>query len=141
MSDPVKQIVTLLEERMAKNVTRGIMGLPPCVLGTMTATGVLLDDFKHEIKDPLYADWHFKLEMPQPSRVVVLAAPVNSDGSDIPPTQYSPLTRIDWTVVGDPNTTIHVHSELKSELQPGDRVLVVPINAGQECVIICKVVS
>lgn len=142
MSDPFKQLAGLLENRMAGIGAKVLSGMP-CLLGTMTATGLKLDDFKHEVQDPLYADWTFKMELPQASRVIKIASPVNPDGSNQGGTTYSVLSRIDFNVQGadDAGTTVKVHMDLKSELKPGDRVLVVPINSGQDHVIIAKVVS
>lgn len=143
MADPFKQLASLLDMRMAGHAARAVSGVP-CELGTITATGLKLDSFKHEIKDYLVADWELKIEIPQASRVIKTAAPVNPDGSDIPgSTQYSSLTRLDFSVqdVGDPAATIKVHLNLKAGLKPGDRVLAVPVNGGQDAVVICKVVS
>ncbi|MEN6325783.1 MAG: hypothetical protein ABFD18_06215 [Syntrophomonas sp.] len=146
MLDPFKEIANVLDKRMAGQVSMGTMGTQ-CVLGTMTATGVLLDDFKHEIKDPLYADWTLKLNIPLGSRIVSAAAPVTAQGADIPNVTTSTLTRMDFSNqdaeygAGGANDIQRVNVELKSRLKAGDRILAIPINGGQECVIICKVVS
>lgn len=141
--DPYKQLARLLEDRMARHAGRAVAGLF-CELGTITATGLKLDGFKHEIRDYLVADWEVKIEIPQASRVIKTASPVNPDGSDIPgSTAYSSLTRLDFNVqgVGDSSATVKVHLDLKSSLKPGDRVLAVPVNGGQDVVVIAKVVG
>jgi len=56
---------------------------------TVDRVWVKLDNFKHEIKDPLFADWEVKVEIPLPSRVVKIATPVNPDGTDKPETEYT----------------------------------------------------
>jgi hypothetical protein len=141
MDDPIKQFASLLDMRMASHANRAVIGVP-CELGTITASGLKLDSFKHEINDYLVADWEIQLEIPQASRVIQMAAPVESDGSDIPEvTSYSTLTRFDFRSAGDPTTTIKVHLNLKEGIKPGDRVLAVPINGGQDAVVIAKVVS
>lgn len=138
--DPYKQLARLLEDRMARHAGRAVAGLF-CELGTITATGLKLDGFKHEIRDYLVADWEMKLEIPQASRVVKTASPVNADGSDIPgSTVYSDLTRLDFQQ-GDPGAVLKVRLNLKESLKPGDRVLAVPVNGGQDAVVICKVVG
>jgi len=145
MPDHFKKLANVFDKRMAGHVTGGTMGMS-CVLGTMTATGVLLDDFKHEIKDPLYADWTVKLTIPLGSRIVAAAAPVTAQGEDIPNVTAFTLTRMDFANqdddgVGGANDIMRVNVELKSRLKEGNRILAIPVNGGQECVIICKVVS
>jgi len=125
--------------RMARHAGRAVAGLV-CELGTITATGLKLDGFKHEIRDYLVAEWEMKLEIPQASRVVKTASPVNADGSNIPgSTVYSALTRLDFQQ-GDPSAVLEVRLNLKESLKPGDRVLAVPVNGGQDAVVIAKVV-
>jgi len=141
MDDPIKQFASLLDMRMAGHANRAVTGLP-CELGTITASGLKLDSFKYEIQDYLIADWEIQLEIPQASRVIQMAAPVESDGNDIPEvTSYSSLTRFDFRSAGDPMTTIKVHLNLKDGIKPGDRVLAVHVNGGQDAVVIAKVVS
>lgn len=138
--DPYKQLARLLEDRMARHAGRAVDGLFG-ELGTITDTGLKLDGFKHEIRDYLVADWEIKLEIPQASRVVKTASPVAADGSDIPgSTTYSALTRLDFQQ-SDPGSVLKVRLNLKESIKPGDRVLAVPVNGGQEAVVICKVVG
>lgn len=138
-SDPFKELAKVLTSEINRSAGNAVTGVPS-VLGTWTGTGVMLDNFKHELHDPLFADWTVKAELPLESRLVKLASPVQADGKDdsAAPTQYSRLTRVDWNAKND---TLHMHLELKSELKSGDRVLCVPINGGQDVVIVCKVVN
>lgn len=141
--DPFKQLASLLDRQMINRAGMALSGLP-CELGTITASGLKLDGFKHEIQDYLVADWTYKMELPQTSRVIKTASPVNPDGTDQEGvTQYSALSRIDFAVQGadDAGTTIKVHMDLKSELKSGDRVLAIPVNGGQDIIVVCKVVS
>jgi len=140
----LKELVDMIDRQM-KQRTAGALAGNTCVLGTITSNGVKLDDFKHAIDDPMYADWTVKLEVPQAARTVITASPVKSDpkGNDMDDgsTLYSSLTRIDFHGEGGVGEALKVHIDLKSELKSGDRVLVVPINGGQDCVILCKVVT
>ena len=142
-ADPYKELAGLIEQRAVGHAGR-VASTLPAELGTITQTMALkLDRFRHEIKDYLVADWELKIELPQASRVINTAAPVNPDGSDIPgSTQYSSLTRLDFSVqgVGDPAATVKAHLNLKAGLKPGDRVLVLPVNGGQDFVVIAKVI-
>ncbi len=137
-----KELIDILDSRMKQHAASALQGFP-CVLGTMTTGGVILDNLKHEIKDPLFSDWELEIELPVASRVIKTAAPVSSDGSDISgSTKYSELCRLDFHISGfDSSTTHNVHLNLKAGLKTGDRVLCIPVNGGQDCVIISKVVS
>lgn len=141
--DPFKQIATMLDTQAQKRASQAVSGVP-CALGTITASGLKLDLYKNVIAEYMIADWELKIEIPQVSRVIKTAAPVNADGSDIPgTTQYSSISRLDFNVqdVGNPDATKEVHLDLKTGLKPGDRVLAIPVNGGQDAVVICKVVS
>lgn len=78
MSNPFNQLASILENRTAQQTNRAITGLS-CALGTMTSTGVKLDDFKHEMQDPLFAA-NLKLDLKPGDRV--LCVPVNG-GIDV----------------------------------------------------------
>jgi len=136
MSDPFKQLSTILEMRMAGHAARAISGIP-CELGTITATGLKLDSFKHEIKDYLVADWLVKLHLPALSLIGTATSPVDNQGNDLPGATTTSLTRYNFHV----SEVDGVRLELKADLKPGDRVLVVPVAGGQDAVVICKVVS
>lgn len=142
--DPWREIVRVLDDRMTGHIGQSLLGVP-CELGTITDTGALkLDKFKHEIADYLTASWTAKVKIPAASRVVKIATPVNSDGSDIPgTTQYSQTSRIDFSVqgTGGPDETLDVEVDIQPGLKPGDRVLAIPVNGGQDAVVVCKVVT
>ena len=100
MESPSLRLARSLDALMNKRAAMASQGLAG-ELGTITKVfksnqhtveraWVKLDNFRHEIKDPLFADWEVKIEIPLPSRVVKLASPVNPDGTDIPgETEYS----------------------------------------------------
>ena len=91
--------------------------------------------------DYLIADWEMRLEIPQASRVIKTASPVNTDGTDIPgTTTYSNLQRLDFQA-GEPGQMPDVHLNLKANLKPGDRVLVAWVNNHTDPIVISKVVS
>ncbi|OPY64073.1 MAG: hypothetical protein A4E56_00127 [Pelotomaculum sp. PtaU1.Bin065] len=141
--NPFEQIASMLDTQMKARASQALSGVP-CMLGTITAGGLKLDLYKNVIADYMIADWELKIEIPQASRVIRTAAPVNPDGSDIPgTTQYSDFSRLDFNVqgIGDPDATKEVHLDLKASLKPGDRILAIPVNGGQDAVVICKVVT
>ncbi len=136
MPDPFKELVSTLEMRMDSKAAQRVSGIP-CELGTMTSTGLKLDKFKHEIQDYLVADWLVKVHFPAFSLVGTATSPVDEQGNDQPGASTSELTRYDFL----PREVDQVRLELKADLKPGDRVLAVPVNGGQEAVIVAKVVS
>lgn len=140
MSDPYKELATALKDQMLSVSKKSLQGIP-CELGTITASGLKLDNFKHEIKDYLISDWHFQLEFPIASRTVRLVGIVNADGTETPITAYSRPVRLDFLSTSDPQATIKIHASLKDELKEGDRVLVLPVNNGQDYVVLSKVVN
>ncbi|HQD86869.1 MAG TPA: hypothetical protein PK822_08185 [Bacillota bacterium] len=151
MENPSLRLARSLDALMGRRAARAVQGLG-CELGTITKVfksnqhtvdrvWVKLDNFKHEIKDPLIADWEVKIEIPIPSRVIKLASPVEPDGMDNAETEYSDLTRFDFHVQEAdclPDTTIKVHINYKDGIKVGDRVLVAPVCGGQDHVILCR---
>jgi hypothetical protein len=135
-NNPYKQLASLLDGRMARHAVRAVTGVP-CELGTITSSGLKLDGFKHEIQDYMVADWLVKAHFPAFSLVGTATGPVDEQGNPLPGATTSDLARYDFRAREiDP-----VRLELKFGLRPGDRVLAVPINGGQDAVVICKVVS
>ncbi|MYL45061.1 hypothetical protein GLV94_05350 [Virgibacillus halodenitrificans] len=116
MADPFKELVRSLEARNKKNIGLSAMEIGSD-LGTITSRGELqLDNFKHPISDYLVDE---RLTM-------------NKEF----------FTSTNRTTVSGEN---HEHKvttpkELKP-LSPGDRVVVMLVNGGQEHVVIAKVVS
>lgn len=89
----------------------------------------------------MVVDWTFLFDIPKQSRVVKTASPVESDGSDIPgSTTYSSLTRIDYQGGSGSGEIPEVDIDYKTNLKSGDRVLVVPVNKGQDFCVIARVV-
>lgn len=133
-----------LAQVIAERIASQTQGPDALELGTIQADmSLLLDRFPIPIPtgDYLIADWEMRLEIPQASRVVKTASPVNADGSDIPDsTTYSNLQRLDFQA-GEPGQVQEVHLNLKAGLKPGDRVLVAWVNDGTDPVILCKVVT
>lgn len=159
---PFKEIASLFEQRMQEQVNRGIQGVP-CVLGTMTATGVILDDFKHEIQDPLVleplvdADIELELKIPSHQEEGRLLAKsetdirITQDGSPESATvgyvtkgEHTAGFNFDtWTYDASSLGNVEVKKariKFKPQYQPGDRVLCTLINGGQDAVIIARVV-
>ena len=134
MGDPFKQLASILEQRMAGHAERAISGVP-CELGTITASGLKLDSFKHEIQDYLIADWLVKIHFPAFSLVGTATSPVDDQGNDLPGAITTSLTRYDFLS----REVDEVRLELKADLKPGDRVLVVPVNGGQDAMVISAV--
>ncbi|OWA34515.1 hypothetical protein B9G55_18835 [Saccharibacillus sp. O16] len=112
-----------------KQMASGLGG----VLGTMTSSGVKLDDFKHEIRDYLIAELSGTLENEQEDGGMIL-------GDTLPPTAVS-------TPVQEPgNSGIPMSAggltRLRvNGLKAGDRVLAIRVNGGNDIVILCKVVG
>ncbi len=129
--DPYKQLARLLEDRMARHAGRAVAGLF-CELGTITATGLKLDGFKHEIKDYLVAEWLVKVYLPAFSIIGTQTGLKDSLGGSV--TGQA-------TFSFQPASVNEVRLEFKADLKPGDRVLAVPVNGGQDAVVICKVVG
>ncbi len=133
--DPYKELASLLDMRIKGQANQALSGIPS-ELGTMTATGLKLDTFKHEIKDYLLADWMVKVHFPAFSLVGTATSPVDNDGKNLPGATTSPKTRYDFSA----REVQEVRLELKPGLKAGDRVLAIPVNNGQEAIILAKVV-
>lgn len=133
--DPYKEFAALLDMRIKGHANQALFGVP-CELGTITATGLKLDGFKHEIKDYLIADWLVKVHFPAFSLVGTATSPVDSNGNNLPGATTSQLTRYNFLQ----REIEEVRLELKPGLKPGDRVLAIPVNNGHEAVIMAKVV-
>jgi hypothetical protein len=134
--NPIKELASVIDLRITDKANNALSGVP-CELGTLTATGLKLDNFKHEIQDYLIADWLVKLQFPAFSFIGTETRPVDQQGNELPGASTSSLTRFDFNA----KVVDGVRLELKPKLQAGDRVLAVPVNGGQDTVIIAKVVS
>ncbi|GBF35489.1 hypothetical protein DCCM_4618 [Desulfocucumis palustris] len=132
--DPFKQIVSLLEARITDKAGRPASGMQ-CELGTITSAGLKLDNFKHEIKDFLIADWLVKIHLPDFFLVGTATSPVDGQGNPLPGAGTSALTKYSFNA----REFEDVRLELKQGLKTGDRVLVAPVNGGQDFVILARV--
>lgn len=122
--DPYGQFADMMSSAMRGHTKQMASGLGG-VLGTMTSSGVKLDDFKHEFQDYLLAEFPGTLEKASDSGEVSLVAPVPDES-------------------GDPSAAIVSGSQIKfgvDGLKAGDRVLAVRVNDGSDIVVLCKVVS
>ncbi len=131
MQNPYNELASILDMRMKGHAEQSLSGVP-CELGTMTATGLKLDSFKHEIQDYLVADWLVKLHLP--------AFSITGTQTGLKDSANGPVT---GTAIFSFQSVVidNVRLELKPGLKPGDRVLAIPVNGGQEAVIMAKVVS
>lgn len=136
MRNPFSEIAQILDLRMSAQAARAVQGLP-CELGTITATGLKLDGFRHEIRDYLVADWVVTVHLPAFSLIGTATAPVDDQGKPLPNAGTSSLTRYDFREAQIAN----VRLEVKPGLMPGDRVLAIPVNGGTDAVVLCKVVE
>lgn len=160
--DPYKELAGILKQEMNRSAGQALLGVPS-VLGIMTATGVLLDDFKHEIKDPLVLesvvdiDIEMQLKVPahlEKGKLVIennSDVRVTADGDPAGPTvgyimkgEQPIAIRFDpWDYDASSLGKIEakqVRVKFKPEYKPGDRVVCVLINGGQDVVIISRVV-
>ena len=130
MSDPFRALASVLEMRMSQHAGRALNGVP-AELGTITATGLKLDNFKHEIQDYYVADWLAKIHFPQMTLTGSQTGLQDGEGRAVTGTA---------TFTFDPAQINEVRINWKSGLRPGDRVLAVPVNGGRDAVVLCRIV-
>ncbi|MGE5606057.1 MAG: hypothetical protein ACM3YE_10230, partial [Bacteroidota bacterium] len=92
MSDPYKQLAAMLDGRMKKHAqSAAYWGTG--ILGTVTASGLKLDYFKHEIKEYLVADWTFDGEIEgdwqvpahqETGKILLPGIPTTADSPTVP---------------------------------------------------------
>lgn len=125
VNDPYKQLVGMLETLIGQHVARAAAGIT-CELGTITATGLKLDGFKHEIRKYLVSE-HLTLKEPD-------FTDTETDGDHGGSCPHGSVSGNAHThKVKTPKQLFHLH--------PGDRVLVAPVHHGQDFVVIARVVS
>ena len=115
--DPYGQFADMMSSAMKGHTRQMASGLGG-VLGTMTASGVKLDDFKHEIQDYMLAEL--------PGTLGAGEGEVPSSGLEEPSTGP----------VSGGSVTLSIDG-----LRPGDRVLAIRVNGGSDVVVLCKVVG
>ncbi|WP_098748810.1 hypothetical protein [Paenibacillus sp. EZ-K15] len=123
--DPYGQLASSLYASMNKQ-TRQAMGGVGAVLGTITSTGLKLDDFKHELQDYMVAELPGMLSFPR----YTAKGTVTWGGQ-----------QQDMTFDAEENEVEDTLFVLGKGLKPGDRVLAVRVNSGNDVVVLCKVVS
>ncbi len=125
--DPYGQLASALYSSVGKH-TRQALGGVGAVLGTITGTGLKLDDFKHEFQDFMVAELPGVLTVPGSVMAGTPMLDVRSAGDPKQEESSSNETEIE-------------DARLSLALKPGDRVLAVRVNGGNDVVVVCKVVS
>lgn len=123
--DPYGQLASSLYASLNKQ-TRQAMGGVGAVLGTITSTGLKLDDFKHELQDYMVAELTGMLTLPRYTAAGTATLGGQQQG---------------MTFDVEENEVEDTLFELGKGLKPGDRVLAVRVNSGNDVVVVCKVVS
>ncbi|NWL89560.1 hypothetical protein DMN77_18595 [Paenibacillus sp. 79R4] len=131
--DPFQAIARGLRDQITKGAGDALSGVP-AELGTITETGLKLDNFKDEIQDYLVADFLTTLHLPE---FWLIGTTVQPDAEDEPVGTPSPRTRFDF----EPTLIEEVRVNLADGLMPGERVLVIPTNGGADFVVMCRVVN
>lgn len=123
--DPYGQLASSMLSSFHKQ-TRQALGGVGAVLGTMTSTGLKLDDFKHELQDYMVAELPGMLTLPRRTAEGTMSweSRQGNVSLDLEETEVEEAL---W--------------KLNQGLQPGDRVLAVRVNGGNDVVVVCKVVS
>ncbi|BFH63900.1 hypothetical protein [Paenibacillus azoreducens] len=131
--DPYKDLVASLKDEMKKSAGQALSGVP-AELGTITETGLKLDNFKDEVQDYLVADFLTTLHLPA---FFIVGTTALADEEDEPIGTPSQRTRFDF----EPTLIEEVRVNLADGLMPGERVLVIPTNGGDDFVVMCRVVN
>lgn len=129
--DPYGAFVSIMQSSMAGHTRQALSGVG-AVLGTITSTGLKLDDFKHELQDYLIAELPGLLSVPRHMYIGTSTSVEEEswEGKELKTSFY-----IDEDKLED------VTLSLKEGLKPGDRVLAVQVNGGNDVVVVCKVVN
>ncbi|MET3208083.1 UNVERIFIED_CONTAM: hypothetical protein ABIC26_001019 [Paenibacillus sp. PvR008] len=129
--DPYGAFVSVMQSSMAGHTRQALSGVG-AVLGTITSTGLKLDDFKHELQDYLVAELPGLLSVPRHMYKGTSTAveSENWEGKELKTSFY----------IGEDELE-DVNLSLNEGLKPGDRVLAVRVNSGNDVVVVCKVVS
>lgn len=122
-TDPYVELVDVIQGFMSSHSNRAVSEVGG-VLGTITSSGLKLDDFKYEFKDYLIAELPGTLTVPFLNGVV-------SNNLERTTMSGTDLLR---------NEIDSAELKLSKGLKVGDRVLAIRIQNGNEVVVICKVV-
>lgn len=134
MNDPFRELASSIRQQISESTQNALTGIAS-ELGTITATGVKLDQFKHEIQDYLVADFPVRLKFPAFHLLGTTTASIDGEGN--PLGESSPRMRFDFEEAEIEDVEIN----LAAGLQPGDRVVVLNCNGGKDVIVMCKVVS
>lgn len=115
-----------------KRQTRSALAQTGAVLGTMTGTGLKLDDFKHEIQDYLVAELPGKLKLPELKLSGTVQGLHDSTGD---------LIGGKGEFGFEPAEIEKASLDLDRGFAPGDRVLALRLNGGRDVLVMCKVVE
>jgi len=137
LNDVYGELARELLSKTDKRIAGATVGLQPELGTIMSNMSLKLDRFKHEIDDYKVADWTADIHFPVFSLVGTETSPVDEQGNSLPDATTSGLMRYDF---GEKKQT-GFGVEFRAGLKPGDRVLVIQVNGGQDFVVICKVVD
>lgn len=127
--DPYGQLASALYSSVGKHAKQAMGGVG-AVLGTITDTGLKLDDFKHELQDYMVAELPGFFSVP---RSMLLGTAVQAEQPSWGNKQMDTSFYVDKSEIKDVS--------LKLKLSPGDRVLAMQINGGNDAVVLCRVVN
>ncbi|MEE4561964.1 hypothetical protein [Paenibacillus polymyxa] len=129
--DPYGHLATALQSSFHKHTKQALSGVG-AVLGTITSTGLKLDDFKHELQDYLVAELPGLLSVPRHmyKGTSTSVESENWEGKELKTSFY----------IGEDELE-DVNLSLNKGLRPGDRVLAMRVNSGNDVVVVCKVVN
>lgn len=129
--DPYGAFVSVMQSSMVGHTRQALSGVG-AVLGTITSTGLKLDDFKHELQDYLVAELPGLLSVPRHmyKGTSTSVESENWEGKELKTSFY----------IGEDELE-DVNLSLNEGLKPGDRVLAIRVNSGNDVVVVCKVVN
>ncbi|EOS57665.1 hypothetical protein [Paenibacillus barengoltzii] len=128
-NDPYAALAVSLRENAARKAAEVLTGAT-AELGTVTGTGLKLDSFKYEIQDYYVAEFPGILKLPELKMTGEVRGLRDSGGGGVE-------GQGQFTFM--PSETKDAVLSLK--LQPGDRVLALPLNGGNDAIVLCRVVS
>jgi len=129
--DPYGHFADVMRGAMSNHTRQAVSGLG-AVLGTITSSGVKLDDFKHEVQDYFVAEYPGTLELPERETTGAISgiSEVANGG-----------TTSEGRFLLQKEEVEEATLSLGKGMKPGDRVLAMRVNGGNDVVVLCKVVS
>ncbi|WP_106766824.1 hypothetical protein [Paenibacillus faecalis] len=124
-NDPYGQLASSLYSSLNKQ-TRQALGGVGAVLGTVTSTGLKLDDFKHEFQDYMVAELPGLLSLPRRT----VTGQTTWEGK-----------QVELSFDFEESEVEEARLEPGKGLKPGDRVLAIRVNGGNDVVVVSKVVN